>query len=243
MSLLSGGNDPPREGAMTAMNPFSIATEINADRAATVRQVEFIASLLDEREWSNGSEKYVNRAAQLGVAIRLAMRPEWKRELAGKNVTAHHLGERVNEILAYADAAALTRSGASKLIELLKAQPRKAAKPVAEAMLDEVMGTTGEIADGFYEFTYDRGQVAIAKVVRAVHGSGHQYAKQLNPETGQFEYVGGLLAEVRQSGVPLTLERAKELGHLYGRCIRCGRTLTDEGSIAAGIGPVCAGKF
>lgn len=230
---------------MTAMNPFSIATEINADRAATVRQIEFLKDLLTEREWSTGSTKYVNRAAQINVAITLATRPNWKTELAGKGVQAHHLGERVNEIMDVAGAPVLTRSGASKLIELLKAQPRKAAQPVAEAMVDEVLPvtTTGEIADGFYEFTYDHGKVAIAKVVHAVHGSGHQYAKQLDPETGTFEYVGGLLAEVRQSGVPLSLERAKELGHLYGRCIRCGRTLTDEASIAAGIGPVCAGKF
>lgn len=229
-------------------NPFTIATaeiNANADRAATVRQIEFLKDLLTEREWSTGSVNYVNRAAAINIAIDLATRPEWKRELAHKGVTAYHLGERVNEILAVPGGAPLTRSGASKLIELLKAQPRRSAQPVAEAMVDEVLpvATTGEIADGFYEFTYDRGQVAIAKVVRAVHGSGHQYAKQLNPETGTFEYVAGLLSEVRQSGVPLTLERAKELGHLYGRCIRCGRTLTDEGSIAAGIGPVCAGKF
>lgn len=229
---------------MTAMNPFTIATETNADRAATVRQIEFLKDLLAEREWSNGSEKYVARTAQLNVAIGLATRPESKDSLAKRGITVHHLGERVNEVLAYAEAPLLTRSGASKLIELLKAQPRKAAQPVAEVANEAVpVTTTGEIADGFYEFTYDRGKVAIAKVVRAVHGSGRQYAKQLDPETGVFEYVGGLLAEVRQSGVPLTLERAKELGHLYGRCIRCGRTLTDEASIAAGIGKVCAGKF
>lgn len=224
---------------MTAMNPFTIATETNADRAATVRQIEFLKDLLAEREWSNGSEKYVARTAQLNVAIGLATRPESKDSLAKRGITVHHLGERVNEVLAYAEAPMLTRSGASKLIELLKAQPRKSAQPVDATPIT----TTGEIADGFYEFTYDRGQVAIAKVVRAVHGSGRQYAKQLDPETGVFEYVGGLLAEVRQSGVPLTLERAKELGHLYGRCIRCGRTLTDEASIAAGMGKVCISKF
>ena len=31
-------------------------------------------------------------------------------------------------------------------------------------------------------------------------------------------------------------------GHELGVCGRCGRTLTDEASRAAGIGPVCAGK-
>lgn len=31
-------------------------------------------------------------------------------------------------------------------------------------------------------------------------------------------------------------------GHLIGRCGICGRTLTNEESRAAGIGPVCAGR-
>jgi len=31
-------------------------------------------------------------------------------------------------------------------------------------------------------------------------------------------------------------------GHELGECGRCGRTLTDEASRAAGIGPICAGK-
>jgi hypothetical protein len=41
----------------------------------------------------------------------------------------------------------------------------------------------------------------------------------------------------------MTLEDAKEFGRLYGMCCQCGATLTDEKSIEAGIGPVCAGKF
>lgn len=38
----------------------------------------------------------------------------------------------------------------------------------------------------------------------------------------------------------MSLDEAKALGCLYGTCIVCGRTLSDEKSIAAGIGPVCA---
>lgn len=32
----------------------------------------------------------------------------------------------------------------------------------------------------------------------------------------------------------MTLEQAKQYGHLYGVCVRCSATLTDEESIAAG---------
>lgn len=36
---------------------------------------------------------------------------------------------------------------------------------------------------------------------------------------------------------------SQAFGHALGVCGVCGRTLTDDQSIAAGIGPICAGKF
>lgn len=92
---------------------------------------------------------------------------------------------------------------------------------------------------------------SIYKVQAAVHGSGKTYAKRLvetlvrDPKTGKnkwrFEYAPGFVMELRPEH-RLTIEQAKEFGALYGTCCVCGRTLTDEKSIAAGIGPVCAGK-
>lgn len=96
-----------------------------------------------------------------------------------------------------------------------------------------------DIEDGFYELADGR----IVKIVHAVHGSGRQYGKALDPQTGAFNRLMGAVRIVRESATKLTLERAKELGHLYGMCIRCGATLTDEDSIANGIGPICATKF
>lgn len=100
----------------------------------------------------------------------------------------------------------------------------------------------------------------IFKVQRAVHRSGHPYAKQLVLDfdcddcdsgtpcgngctpTVQFVYVPGALRELGPTTV-MKLEEAKAFGALYGTCCVCGRTLTDENSIAAGVGPVCAEKF
>lgn len=42
-------------------------------------------------------------------------------------------------------------------------------------------------------------------------------------------------------GAPL--QTAMKYGKLSGRCCSCGRELTNDGSIEAGIGPICAGKF
>lgn len=71
---------------------------------------------------------------------------------------------------------------------------------------------------------------------------GYLFAKKLNKETGKFEGAPGAVNKIRPE-TKMTLEAAKEFGHLYGMCIVCSRTLTDETSIAAGIGPVCAEKF
>lgn len=117
--------------------------------------------------------------------------------------------------------------------ELRLARARRAAADEAsDAAREEGIEGFWELPDG-----------AIVKVQIAVHGSGKPYGKLLNTISGSFDYNPGILTRVRKEGTRLTLERAKELGQLYGLCIRCGATLTDEASIAAGIGPICATKF
>jgi hypothetical protein len=54
-----------------------------------------------------------------------------------------------------------------------------------------------------------------------------------------LDYVRAMLAEFEAD----PLGAAKRFGKLSGRCCSCGRDLTNDGSIDAGIGPICAGKF
>lgn len=102
----------------------------------------------------------------------------------------------------------------------------------------------------------------IYKVQVAVHGSGRPYAKVLMTEQvgtcggcekcdgedlcpayeSRFEYAAGIVRRLSLE-TRLSLDEAKEFGAVYGVCCVCSRTLTNEESIAAGIGPVCAGKF
>lgn len=110
-----------------------------------------------------------------------------------------------------------------------------------------------EITEGMYR-TPDG---EIYKVQRAVHGSGHLYAKRLVVEVdaqrdGQgnilvpavvyFDMARGAVRKLRPEW-KMSLDEAKQFGALYGTCCVCGRTLTNEASIEAGIGPICAGKF
>lgn len=54
-----------------------------------------------------------------------------------------------------------------------------------------------------------------------------------------MEYVRDMLNEFEAD----PLAAAKKFGKLSGRCCSCGRELTNDGSIEAGIGPICAGRF
>jgi len=118
---------------------------------------------------------------------------------------------------------------ASSTIDQLLAMPRKRAKAAGGAVTEDGMYRT---PDG-----------TVYKVQIAKQGSGNLYAKRLVIEDGHgsFEYAPGAVRQL-QADWKMTLEQAKEFGQLYGICCKCGADLTDEGSIAAGIGPICGSK-
>lgn len=60
-------------------------------------------------------------------------------------------------------------------------------------------------------------------------------------ETWSWVYLGRADKHFKVDEMePMPLERAKEFGRVNGQCCKCGALLTDETSIAEGIGPVCA---
>lgn len=129
--------------------------------------------------------------------------------------------------------AELTRSEASELIDSLlqvKVQPKVPAK--------------GDLEAGIYRVGDE-----VFKVQLAIHGSGRPYAKRLVVTTdedghpvGKFVFADGALSKISADD-KLSLDEARAFGQLYGVCVSCGATLTDETSITNGLGPVCARKF
>lgn len=126
-----------------------------------------------------------------------------------------------------------TKKAASYEISRLLDMPKE---PKPQAASSE------EPEDGIY---YVEATNEIYKVYKMVHGSGRQGVKRLDhgDQEGRFTYLGLASRKLPKEARKMSLEEAKAFGRLYGFCIRCGATLTDEESIAAGIGPVCAGKF
>lgn len=236
-----------RSGGQKASNQFG-TFEV---KHATDRQAGFLRNLLETRDYSSKSPRVraeIEKAArELGtgkVAKRLASDaidalltcPQ----IEGTAHTALASEAQVSflrSLLTDRDASAVTvptddldhlsRDQASTLIEQLKAAPRRTTRHPQAV----------EVEAGIYLVDGD-----VVKVQKAVHGSGHMYAKVLNPETAKFEFVSGAIRRVRPEH-KMTLDQAKEYGALYGICCNCGRTLTDETSIERAIGPKCAKRF
>lgn len=81
------------------------------------------------------------------------------------------------------------------------------------------------------------------KVQRALaQGSGNLYAKVFDGGTKKFVYAPGMVRKLTEKD-RMDREQAKAFGDLYGICCRCGRVLTDDDSIARGMGSKCATKF
>lgn len=81
------------------------------------------------------------------------------------------------------------------------------------------------------------------KVIVAVHGSGRQYAKLWDVDSESWTFLPGGVKKVAARGTKIDSAAARRFGELYGRCVICSRTLTDEESIKNGIGPVCASRI
>jgi len=119
----------------------------------------------------------------------------------------------------------------------------KLSKATASAKITEYMAmptvrkafsSTPELDEGMYLVNGD-----IFKVYHTQ--SGHLATKQLIE--GSFEYTGKRPLNSIKPEHRMTLDQAKEYGKVTGTCCNCGRLLTNEDSIEAGIGPICASKF
>lgn len=127
----------------------------------------------------------------------------------------------------------LTKREASALIDALLVTAKAARKPAAAEGGEDVELEAGIYRQGDTVFKVQRSQ-----------GSGRMYAKQLTVTEGKgtFTYTPGAVGRLTAAD-RMDLEAARQFGAVYGVCCQCGRTLTDEGSIEAGIGPVCAKRF
>lgn len=128
--------------------------------------------------------------------------------------------EKAAECAAWLDSHRLSKATASDKISKLLAMP--------------TVNRAAELEEGMYKLGEEIFKVYFTQ-------AGHIATKKLT-EDG-FEYTGRKpLAEIKPEH-RMTLDEAKAYGKVTGTCCNCGRLLTNEDSIEAGIGPICAGKF
>lgn len=140
-----------------------------------------------------------------------------------------------------ADAAALSRSDASRWIEKaltlpdVAPAPARNGNPLRPHEDDVPAGRYAIEEDGVLKFfRVDRPQDGkwAGWVFLKIQASDELY-RVTNRDRCEFIYKA-IAADPRAASV----RYGRELGH----CGICGRTLTDPDSIANGIGPVCAGR-
>lgn len=128
----------------------------------------------------------------------------------------------------------------SRGIDRLKEEVSKLKREAVQAERKESKINPAE--DGFYIL----GDTFVTvKWNRAKTG---QYATVWSHDTESWEYDGSqsrrILADVKAGKLDrVDAEAAKRFGDLYGRCMKCSRTLTEPTSIERGIGPICADKL
>ncbi|WAB09218.1 hypothetical protein SEA_LITTLEMUNCHKIN_42 [Gordonia phage LittleMunchkin] len=205
----------------------------------TERQIDYIASLLEDRDWATDDvhqENTVARAAQIAVAINVARNGH-------EAATAPFIGGRVNQLLHLGGLKQLTKTGASAMIEWLAGKPRKTATTPAPQV-----AVADEVPAGRYAVATEDGAVnglAFYKVDRPTEGkwAGRVFVKLMRSDEEvrlSWTATQAVLAKIAEAGAE---EASKAYGREIGECGVCGRTLTNDDSRAAGIGPKCAEKF
>lgn len=147
-------------------------------------------------------------------------------------VTERYTPEEQAKYMTFLDAGVLEMGRASEIIDHLKTLP-KINRTTYQAPAE----------DGVTVGLYRTSDGTAYKVKRAVYGSGHLYACPWDEEAQGFgEKEPGAIRKIRAND-RMSAEEAGRYGLAMSACAHCGRALTDEDSIALGLGPICAGKY
>jgi hypothetical protein len=133
------------------------------------------------------------------------------------------------QYLDFLDTAQISKVRASEIITHLKTLPN------AEGSSE--VGANDDVEVGLYLV-----DGVAYKVKRAVYGSGFLYACRWDEESASFVKESGAIRKIHANH-RMTLEQASPYGLAMSACAHCGRPLTDEESIARGLGPICAEKY
>jgi hypothetical protein len=199
--------------------PVKASTPLRSEHASEA-QISYLTSLINGRSFGAADSRLRDQAAAAIEAGALS------KSLASAAISAF-------KVLPYAERASVTP---------LTTVAENVAKDETDR-LDGIYAKGGKI----YKVQYNRtrtnlyGKLFVPEnSTEAVWDSSGNLSAS---GTVVWEYVGSFARLNLTAADKMSIEEAKKFGALYGTCINCGRTLTDEKSIEAGIGPVCAKAF
>lgn len=231
---------------MTRNNPF-------ADRLRQAAQEGYVNGT--RRDWKG---EYARREAaqeRAAYAAKLDREPSFA---APVPMASDKQRQLINSLLSERDLAAETRPKFRTRINVLAVDHREVNKLDRQAAsnlitylfgLPQSFGTTGRpgafdvVAAGHYALERD-GEVTFYRVDRPTEGkwAGKVFVKlQHGDDYTNMSFAAGntILGHIVDQGV---MECSTRYGREVGSCGVCHRTLTNEESRAAGIGPVCREK-
>lgn len=139
-------------------------------------------------------------------------------------------------------ARSMTQAQASAWIDRLKVLPKKHVATVPQR--GATPKVKSDVPAGHYAVTGEDGTTDFYRVDRPADGrwAGYIFVQLQLSETYQrvpLRNIQTILDKIAKDGPE---QASKRYGKELGRCGVCNRTLTNNESIEAGIGPVCAAK-
>lgn len=137
---------------------------------------------------------------------------------------------------------------------LPKLQDAKAVEPVYNELLRQTPNVKAPIAttdgmfkkgDTFYKLRFAKtGKLWAHRLVFLMTPEQAKVAAAAGSKerAAKFKFAGSPQSLGIRDDMKLTYEDAKAFGALYSMCCECGRLLTNELSVALGIGPKCGGR-
>lgn len=211
------------------MNTTSTVTIKDPKAAATLPQISYLKSLMDNRD----NDTVINQAryALACNALTKGMASSFIDKLKASPVKAKA------PVYAYN----LPASTEKAVETFTPAQPAQLPTPAfGYYQIPDIYKAGSEALYCFDSFKV--GGSSKVKLMKLKHTEVYDYKLGKYVPKGKWAYAGSSYTakKLLAGAAPITVKQAAEIGKLVGFCIRCGRTLTDPESVANGIGPICA---
>lgn len=189
-------------------------------------------------------DKLIDRPIKAGVPVKLASEKQinFLRKLIDEKAWELAGGEDYAPIVNVQTGEPVSAKSAGEAITWLLTLARKPVETTTTVDLESgIYLHDGQV---FKVYTNQARTRMLAKLLVLPEGWVDLSRNEREASDSQPQWIyQGVASRFVKADEKMTLEQAKEFGAIYGVCSNCGRLLTNEDSIEAGLGPICRNKF